>query len=130
MATHSSQRWDLTGLVEAFDVAPVGFDEVAVPLVESGHAHLVQQLLAEAGGLELVGVQRTHEATVILGESQRFKLAFERRGDPLHRMAEQVQEHEALHLEADVGIDRDPQAVERPESWVVPGRDTRWRTRT
>ena len=36
----------------------------------------------------------------------------QRRRDPLHRVSEQVQQQEALHLEPDVGIDRDSQAVE------------------
>ena len=36
----------------------------------------------------------------------------QRRRDPLHRMPEQVQQHEALHFESDVGIDHDPQSVE------------------
>ena len=35
-----------------------------------------------------------------------------RRRHPLHRVAEQVQQQEALHLEADIRVDDDPQAVE------------------
>jgi hypothetical protein len=41
----------------------------------------------------------------------------ERRRYPLDRMAEQMQEQKALHLESDVRIEHDAQAVEDAGPW-------------
>jgi hypothetical protein len=49
---------------------------------------------------------------LVLRVLQVLQLVLDRRRDPLHGMPEEVQQQEALHLEADVGIDDDPQAVE------------------
>ena len=67
---------------------------------------------AETSGLELVRVQHLHEARAIFSVLQIGELVLEGRSDPLNRMAEQVEQQEALHLEGDVGIDDDPQTVE------------------
>ena len=77
-----------------------------------GDARLAQQLHAEARRLELVVVQHLHEPRFVLRVLQILQLVLDRRRDPLHRVAEQVQQQEALHLEADVRIDDDAQAVE------------------
>ena len=102
----------LVGRVIALDVAPVGLDEIAVPLIEVRDAGIAQQLHAEAGRLELVVVQHLHEPGFVLGVLQVVELVLDRRRHPLHRVAEQVQQEEALHLEADVGVDDDAEAVE------------------
>src|SRR6266446_493993 len=52
--------------VEALDVAPVGRHEVAVPLVQVRHPRLVHERERVARGLELVVVQRLHEARPVL----------------------------------------------------------------
>src|SRR6476619_1663119 len=103
---------DSIGLVVTLDVAPVGLDEVAVPLIQVRDPGIAEQLHPEPGGLEFVVVQHLHECRFVVGVLQVFQLVFDRGGDPLHRMTEEVQQQEALHLEPDVGVDDDPQAVE------------------
>ena len=76
----------------------------------------MHQLHAEARGLELVRVQHLHEAIAIFSVLQVRELVLQGRSDPLNRVAEQVEQQKALHLEADVGIDDDPQAVEDTRS--------------
>ena len=76
----------------------------------------MHQLHAETCGLELVRVQHLHEALLVLSVLQIGELVLQRRRDPLHRMTEQVEQQEALHLEADVGIDDDPQTVKDARS--------------
>ncbi len=98
--------------IVALDVPPIGLDKVAVPLVKRRDADLVHQLHAETRGLELVRVQNLHEVLAIFSVLQIGELVLQGRSDPLNRMAEQMEQQEALHLEADVGIDDDPQTVE------------------
>ena len=76
----------------------------------------MHQLHAETGSLELVRVQHAHEVLAVLRVLQIGELVLQRRSDPLNRMAEQVEQQEALHLEADVGIENDSQAVEDARS--------------
>jgi hypothetical protein len=104
-------------LVEPFDVAPIGRDEIGVPLVERRHANLVQQPHAETGGLMFVRVQDAHEEGPIGCVLEIAQLVLERGRHPLDRMAEQVQKQKALHLESDVRIEHDAQAVEDAGPW-------------
>src|SRR5262249_11240494 len=86
------------------DVLPIGLDESAVPLIDGRNARLMEQRHAEPRGLVLVGVEDLHEARALRRVLQIVQLVLDRRRDPLHGVAEQVQQQKALHLEADVGI--------------------------
>ena len=48
----------------------------------------------------------------VLGVLQIGELVLQRRSDPLHGVAKQVEQQEALHLEGDIGVDRYPETVE------------------
>src|SRR5713226_423545 len=102
----------VTCLIEPFDVAPIGLDEVAVPLVQLAHAHLVHELHAEPRGFELVCVQNRHETGSVLSVLQVVELVLERGSHPLNRVTEQMEQEETLHLEANVRVDDDPESVE------------------
>src|SRR5260221_1179876 len=108
--------WQLTGLIVPFDIAPIGLDEIAVPLIERRDPGAVQELHPKARGLELVVVQNLHEALAVLRILQVAQFLLDRWSHPLNGMTEQMEEQEALHLEADVRIDDDPQAVEDPSA--------------
>src|SRR5262245_4309592 len=73
---------------------------------------LAHQLHPETGRLELIGAQHFHEVRPILRALQSLQLVLERGSHPLHRVSEQMEEQETLHLEADIGIDDDSQPVE------------------
>src|SRR4051794_31507413 len=75
---------------------------IAVPLIEGRHADVVEQRHAVAGSLELVVVQRAHEALAVRRVLQVAELVLDRRRDALDGVSEEVQQEEALHLEADV----------------------------
>jgi HAD superfamily hydrolase (TIGR01509 family) len=77
----------------------------------------MQQPHAETGGLIFVRVQDAHEEGPIGCVLEIVQLVLERGRHPLDRMAEQVQKQKALHLESDVRIEHDAQAVEDAGPW-------------
>src|SRR6185503_5824385 len=105
-------RRQSAGRIKAFDVAPIGLDEIGVPLVEARDTSLAHQLHPETCRLELVAVQYLEKPRPVFSLLQLPELVRQRRRDPLDGMSKQMQEQKALHLEPDVRIDSDAQAVE------------------
>ena len=105
-------RRDLVFKIESLHVAPIGCNKVAEPLVQMPKVYFVEQLQAKLCRLEFVIVQNLQKVVFVCRVLQGVELIFQGRRDPLHGMAEQVQQDEALHFEFDVRIDHDPQAIE------------------
>ena len=94
-------------------------DEIAIPLILARDAAFVQQLQAEPRRLEFIVPEHLHEPRAILRMLQRLELVLDGWRDPLRGVSEKVQQQEALHLEADIGIDDDSQAIENAGPWRI-----------
>src|SRR3954469_22390114 len=90
--------WDYVGVVVLLDISPIGSDKVAIPLVQVIDADLAHQLHAESCRLVFVCVERLHEYCFVGSVLERRKRLGQRRRGPLHTVAEEMQENEALHL--------------------------------
>ena len=97
--------------IKRVNIFPVSLGEIKEPGVQIGDARLVQELKAEPGRVPLVELQGSQvDVEVVFRHAD--DLGPVRGCNPLHRVAEQVKQKEALHLEIDQRINRDRESVE------------------